>query len=156
MLHEIRVTKIHGDLMWGQIIQLKNGNMIILDLDEYTTGQPGKDIADLCAANRFIAEALPAKDKNFAVSVAEDLNRSIIAWYRENAEKTGAGLGKGLEESVATYLAFRHLHDVAYHLPIWQGATDPAVKKRHKRYVDLSLKWFRRSVLELEGALRGV
>jgi hypothetical protein len=149
MLHEIKVTKIHGDLMWGQIIHLKKGGMIILDLDEHTMGQPGKDIADLCAANRFIAEALPTKDKNFAISIAENLNRSIVTWYRANAEGTGTGLGKGLEESVATYLAFRHLHDAAYHLPIWQGATDPATKKRHKRYVDLSLEWFKRSILEL-------
>jgi DNA-binding transcriptional ArsR family regulator len=153
MLSEIRVTKIHGDLMWGQIIHLKGGGMVILDLDEHMIGQPGKDIADLCAANRFIAETLPAKEKNFVVRVAEDLNKSIITSYQANSDRVGVELGKGLEESVSTYLAFRHLHDVAYHLPIWQGATDPAIKERHKRYVELSLEWFKRSVLELEGAL---
>jgi hypothetical protein len=151
MLQNIVVTKIHGDLMWGQVIRSKKGDMVIVDLDEHAKGQPGKDIADLCAANRFIAEALPTTDKGFTRGMAEDLNKTILSSYLACANKSCAELGRALEETVSIYLAFRHLHDVVYHLPIWQGATDPATAERHKRYVELSLDWFKRSILKLEG-----
>jgi thiamine kinase-like enzyme len=153
ILEDIEVTKIHGDLMWGQIIRPKKGGLVIIDLDEHAIGPPGKDLADLCAANRFIAETLPTREKGFARNVAEDLNRSILTRYQINADKTGTGLGRGLKETVSTYLTFRHLHDAAYHLPIWQAATDPAIRERHKRYVEVSLQWFRRSILQLEELL---
>ncbi|MDI6884387.1 MAG: hypothetical protein QMD00_04600, partial [Hadesarchaea archaeon] len=152
-------TEIHGDLMWRQIIRARTGdlrtlgNLVILDLDEHTVGHAGKDVADLCAANRFIAEDLPCRDRDFARSLAEDLNKSIVIRYLANVERIGARWDKGLRSVVPVYLAFRHLHDAAYHLPIWQGATDPAVKERHKRYVDFSIAWFRKSIQKLEKIL---
>lgn len=152
MMSEIVLTEIHRDMMWGQIIRERNGRLVLVDLDGHLTGQPGKDLADLCAANNFIGEVLP-RNKEVAEDILQDLNRTLVETYFSLAKKRDPPLGRGLEMSVQMYLMLRHLHDAAYHLPIWQKETDPVARERHRRYVEISIKWFKKVAEDLEFSL---
>jgi hypothetical protein len=149
-LEKAGVAEIHNDLMWAQIMRSRDEELIVLDLDEHSPGHPAKDLADLCAANRFLAESVPCEDRDLMRRIADGINQTMIMRYRKNVQATGAEWGRGIEEALKIYLALRHLHDVAYHFPIWQATADPAVKKRHKRYIDFSLKLLRESIGVLE------
>lgn len=153
ILTNVKATEVHGDLMWRQILKTKSGGLVILDLDDHVMGHAGKDIADLCAANRFIAEDLPCQDKNLVRDAAESLGRFIVEKYIQNAEAVGAEWAEMLEETVLIYLAHRHLHDAAYFTPAWLGATDERQGHKYKRYVDLSMSLFRESVGRLKALL---
>ncbi|MFQ5999168.1 MAG: phosphotransferase [Candidatus Bathyarchaeia archaeon] len=156
ILRDVKATEIHGDLMWRQIMKTKKGNLVILDLDEHVMGHAGKDLADVCAANRFIAEDLPCLNKDYVRDVAENLNQLILEYYLKNAEKTKAGWIDKLRETVLVYLAHRHLHDAAYYAPAWQEATDDEKRVKYRKYVDFSINWFKRSLNQLERVLRSV
>jgi hypothetical protein len=151
ILVNLEATEIHADLMWGQIIRTKEGNLILLDLDEHMLAPPAKDLADLCAANRFLVESLPCEDKDFFRLVSEQMNATLINTYKARAKRWS----KQVDESIPVYLALRHLHDAVYHLPIWVEATDPEVRERHGKYLDLSVEWFRKSMERLEKQLGG-
>jgi len=156
ILEDVRATEIHRDLMWRQIMRTKKGNLVILDLDEHIKGHAGKDLADVCAANRFIAEDLPCLNKEYVRDIAEKLNQLIVDGYLKNAEKTKAKWANRLRETLLVYLAYRHLHDAAYYAPAWRGAVDNETRSRYKRYVDFSMKWFEKSIKQLEIVLRGI
>jgi hypothetical protein len=151
ILIKLEATEIHADLMWSQILRTKRGELVVLDLDEHMLAHPSKDLADLCAANRFLVESLPCKHKELLRSVAERMSKALVSAYGAKAKKWK----KQIKNSLPVYLALRHLHDAAYHLPIWMGTTDPRVRMRHKKYVDLSVEWFHKSMQELEKSLEG-
>jgi hypothetical protein len=153
VLRDIKATEIHGDLMWRQIMQTREGKYVILDLDQHVKGHAAKDVADLCAANRFIAEDLPSREKGYLRSVTERLNKLIVETYKKNAEKVGATWSENLETAVLVYLAHRHLHDAAYYAPAWRQAAEPKQRRRYKRYVDFSMEWLNRSLKLLEKTL---
>jgi hypothetical protein len=149
-LERAGVAEIHNDLMWAQIMRSGDEGLIILDLDEHSPGHPAKDLADLCAANRFLAESVPCENRDLMRKIADGMNQTMIMRYRKNVHATGVEWGHGIEEALKIYLALRHLHDAAYHFSIWQVTTNPAVKERHKKYVDFSLKLLRESLGVLE------
>jgi len=153
ILQSVKATEIHGDLMWRQIMKTKDGKLIILDLDEHVMGHMGKDIADLCAANRFISEDLPSQDKEYMRTIAEKLNQLILECYLKNAERAKAVWAENIEKTVLAYLAYRHLHDAAYYAPAWRHARNSEDRNKYKRYVDLSLNWLDKSLKNLEAAL---
>lgn len=150
ILRDVKGAPIHGDLMWRQILVTKEDKLVVIDLDEHAMGHAGKDIADLCAANRFMVEDIPCHHKELVRNLAEKLNKLMIKRYLENVRKVKAAWGERLEETVTVYLALRHLHDMAYHLPIWREATNSVVKKRHWRYVTFSLDCFREEVEKIK------
>jgi hypothetical protein len=150
ILSELETTEIHADLMWSQIIRTERKNLVVLDLDEHMLAPPAKDLADLCAANRFLVESLPCRDRNFFRLVAEQMNEALMETYVGRAKEWK----KQIKKSVPVYLALRHLHDAAYHLPIWMETTDLKVRERHEKYVNLSLKWFVKSMDVLKKQLR--
>jgi hypothetical protein len=150
ILEKTRVAEIHHDLMWAQIVRSQDGKLIILDLDEHAPGHAAKDLGDLCAATRFMAESIPCEDRNLMRRIAEEINQTMIMRYRKIVRSTEAEWGEGIERALEIYLMLRHLHDAAYHFPIWSGATDSMVKERHKKYIDLSLNLLRKSVELLE------
>jgi hypothetical protein len=153
VLQDVKVTEIHGDLMWRQIIKTREGRFVIIDLDEHIAGHAGKDLGDICAANRFIAETLPCTDRDFVKAVAEDLNRFTLQTYLREARNARAKWAERLEESTAIYTAHRHLHDAAYYAPIWQEAVGEK-KKIYERYVNFSIDWLRKSMGELKQVLQ--
>jgi len=155
LLKDIKATEIHGDLMWRQIMQTREGKYVILDLDQHVKGHAAKDIADLCAANRFIAEDLPSRDKDYMRSLAERFNNLIIETYRKSAAKVGAAWSGNLEAAMLVYLAYRHLHDAAYYAPAWRQAVGPKLRSRYRRYVDFSMEWLDKSLKLLEETLEG-
>jgi hypothetical protein len=150
ILSELETTEIHADLMWSQIIRTERKNLVVLDLDEHMLAPPAKDLADLCAANRFLVESLPCRDRNFFRLVAEQMNEVLIKTYIGRAKEWK----KQIKKSIPVYLALRHLHDTAYHLPIWMETADLKVRERHEKYVNLSLKWFVKSMDVLKKQLR--
>jgi len=154
VLQDIKATEIHRDLMWRQIMRTGKGNLVILDLDEHIKGHAGKDLADVCAANRFIAEDLPGLNKDYIRGVAEKLNRLILERYLKKAKETKAGWVDRLKEAVEVYLAYRHLHDAAYYAPAWRGAVDDETRSRYKKYVEFSMKWFQKSINQLRMILK--
>jgi hypothetical protein len=146
ILGKTKITEIHGDLMWRQILRTKDKRLIILDLDEHIAGHAAKDLAGLCAANRFIAENLQSPQREYLRNVAEQLNTIILESYMRNAERSRAMWAENLEKTVAVYLAYRHLHDAAYYAPVWRQARKQVDLKRYKRYVDFSLGWLEESL----------
>ncbi|HKZ93202.1 MAG TPA: hypothetical protein VJ249_01300 [Candidatus Bathyarchaeia archaeon] len=144
ILGRIVVTEIHHDLMWRQILKAKD-RLVILDLDEHMKGHAAKDLADLCAANRFIAEDLRPVQHEYVRSIAEDLNTLILKSYMKNAEEMNAAWAANLEDALKVYLAYRHLHDAAYYAPVWRQAETAREKINYKRYVDFSLNWLEKS-----------
>ncbi len=154
VLRDIKATEIHGDLMWRQIMRTKKGKLVVLDLDEHIKGHAGKDLADVCAANRFIAEDLPSLEKDYIRGIAENLNQLILESYLKNAKKTKAIWVDRLKEAVEIYLAYRHLHDAAYYAPAWRGAIDDETRGRYRKYVDFSMKWFEKSINRLRMILK--
>jgi thiamine kinase-like enzyme len=150
IVSDLEAIEIHADLMWGQIIRAKNGKLIVLDFDEHMLAPPAKDLADLCAASRFLVESLPCKDKEFFRMLAEQMNGLLVDAYKKKAKRWG----KQVERSLSVYMALRHLHDAAYHLPIWMEAVDPKVRQRHEKYVNLSMRWLRQSMEQLGRLLK--
>jgi len=154
ILSTAKATEIHRDLMWRQILRTKDKRLVILDLDEHTAGHAAKDIADLCAANRFIAEDQQSPEPKYIRGVAENLNASILKSYTHEAERTKAAWTENLQKAVLVYLAYRHLHDAAYYAPVWRQEKKAVEKKRYKRYVDFSLGWLENSIKPMEDALQ--
>ena len=86
--------------MWRQILKAKD-RLVILDLDEHMKGHAAKDLADLCAANRFIAEDLRPVQHEYVRSIAEDLNTLILKSYMKNAEELNAAWAANLTKIVS-------------------------------------------------------
>ena len=152
ILGRIPATEIHGDLMWRQILKVKN-RLVILDLDEHVKGHAAKDVADLCAANRFIAEDLQSPHHDYMKNLGENLNALILKSYMKKAAQTNAPWASNLENALKIYLAFRHLHDAAYYAPVWHQAKTAEEKAKYKRYVGFSIDWFDKSVKTVETLL---
>jgi len=154
ILSRVKATEIHRDLMWRQILKTKDGRLIILDLDEHVAGHAGKDLADLCAANRFIAEDLRSPNAEYMRSIAEHLNTLILKRYMQDAEKMRAVWAEDLEKTVRVYLAYRHLHDAAYYAPVWRQAERASEIRKYKRYVVFSLRWLEKSTKLMDDLLQ--
>ncbi|MFQ6123583.1 MAG: hypothetical protein ACE5R6_03120 [Candidatus Heimdallarchaeota archaeon] len=137
------LTEIHHDLMWKQILIDHKNRHYLLDLDEHIPCHAAKDLADLMAANRFIAEKLikplvTQKRKNIR-KIAEKLNSLILSSYVDIVRKEVKDLWlKELEVECLGYLTFRHLHDAAYFAPI---SDDPD----HKHSVEFSMHLFKKN-----------
>jgi len=154
ILSRVKATEIHRDLMWRQILKTKDKQLIILDLDEHVMGHAGKDLADLCAANRFIAEDLQSPHTEYMLNIAENLNKLILKRYIQNAEKINAVWTENLEKTVLVYLAYRHFHDAAYYAPAWRQAKKAVERRKYRRYVGFSFRWLEKSIKPVEDLLR--
>lgn len=148
LLIHIPLTEIHHDLMWKQILVDNSNQYYLLDLDEHIPGHAAKDLADLMAANRFIAEkleySLDKQKKDSIRKLAEEINESIISSYKEKlGGSDNSPWLKSLESACKGYLTFRHLHDAAYFAPI--SATDPD----HRHSTEFSVKLFKNSFSDL-------
>jgi len=154
ILSRVKATEIHRDLMWRQILKTKDGRLMILDLDEHTAGHAGKDLADLCAANRFIAEDLTSPNAMYVRGVAEHLNTLILKRYMQNVDKMRAVWAEGLENTARVYLAYRHLHDAAYYAPVWRQAERASEIRKYKRYVVFSLRCLDKSTKLMDDLLQ--
>jgi hypothetical protein len=155
VLEGMRVAETHHDMMWAQIVRSPDGKLVVLDLDEHLPGHAAKDLADLCAASRFLTENLPCENRELMRKIANQINQTLLLQYHKNLQRTGAEWGRGIERALKVYLTLRHLHDAAYHLPIWKEAPDPAVKKRHEKYVNFSMDLLRESMGDLERTVTG-
>ena len=148
ILIHVPLTEIHHDLMWKQILIDHTNQHYLLDLDEHIPCHAAKDLADLMAANRFIAEklarSLDERKKTVIRELAEEINTLILSSY-EDAVGGAAKCPwlKDLELGCYVYLAFRHLHDAAYFAPISESYPD------HKHSTEFSVKLFRKSFTAL-------
>jgi len=148
LLIHIPLTEIHHDLMWKQILVDNSNQYYLLDLDEHIPGHAAKDLADLMAANRFIAEklgySLDNQIKDITQKLAGEINEIIISSYEETLGGSDKSPWlKNLELACKGYLTFRHLHDAAYFVPI--SATDPD----HRHSTEFSVRMFKKSFNEL-------
>gem|GEM_PF-5803430 len=142
-----RATEVHGDLMWRQILwSHRKRRFYVIDLDEHHLNHRAKDVADLVAALRFIAEEA-------TVGVKEDVKSLVVSWVEAVGEELlKSYFGRPTPEDrarVALYLCFRHLHDCAYFLPVAEEKGGA-----YSRYVDFSLKWFKLSFENLTRFLK--
>ncbi|MGQ4834193.1 MAG: hypothetical protein ACP6IS_09920 [Candidatus Asgardarchaeia archaeon] len=128
---------IHNDLMWEQLLRGKYDRIFIIDLDKNTLGHVEKDIADICAANRFIANVVIENIKEKAKMVMEQLNKFVIDKYFELMflEDTRSNKEE-YNNAIQFYLALKHLNDVAYYAPLTTS------KEVYKHFVSFSLVYF--------------
>lgn len=152
VLIHIPLTEIHHDLMWKQILIDNTNRHYLLDFDEHIPCHAAKDLADLMAANRFIAEKLTGtldtrKRKEIRV-LAEELNSLILSSYVNAVEGVDKDLWlKDLDLGCRGYLTFRHLHDAAYFIPISDNPD-------HKHSTEFSIRLFKKSFAALVAELQ--
>ncbi len=144
VLIHIPLTEIHHDLMWKQILIDNTNRHYIIDFDEHIACHAAKDIADLMAANRFIAEkltnTLDAQKRKDIRELAEILNSLILSSYEDAVGEMVKDLWlKNLDLGCNGYLTFRHLHDAAYFAPISIDNSD------HKHSTEFSIRLFKKS-----------
>jgi len=142
VLYRIPATLIHHDLMWRQILRTRWGSLLLVDLDECRFGHAAKDIADLMAANRFIAESLPPDRRMYGRALAEQANRILLEEYKRLAGD--AEWMRNFDAALEAYLAFRHLHDAAYFAPVRRFLD------RYQYQVEFSLRYARQEFRRLE------
>ncbi len=138
--------------MWKQILIDNTNRHYLIDFDEHIPCHAAKDLADLMAANRFIAEkltgTLDTRKRKEIRELAEELNSLILSSYENAVEGVVKDLWlKDLDLGCRGYLTFRHLHDAAYFVPI-SDIPD------HKHSTEFSFRLFKKSFAELVAELQ--